>query len=81
MIDLIWYLKSSLGKTTEDVIEIIIDISSENLLLLKQEAESISRYTYEIYYLPELSNQIVCFQKESAVGNCTYKSLQAPDGT
>ncbi|CUH91636.1 DNA polymerase III subunit gamma/tau [Herbinix luporum] len=61
VIDFIWYLRNLLlVKTTEDVTEIIIDISSENLLLLKQEAESIEvdilmRY---IRIFSELSNQI-----------------------
>ena len=69
VIDFIWYLRNLLlVKTTEDVTEIIIDISSENLLLLKQEAESIEvdilmRY---IRIFSELSNQI-CYASRKRV--------------
>ena len=61
VIDFIWYLRNLLlVKTTEDVNEIIIDIATENLILLKQEAQSMDdellmRY---IRVFSELSNQI-----------------------
>jgi DNA polymerase-3 subunit gamma/tau len=61
VIDFIWYLRNLLlVKTTENINDIIIDISTENLMLLKQEAESIEdeilmRY---IRVFSELSNQI-----------------------
>lgn len=61
VIDFIWYLRNLLLiKTTENINDIIIDISTENLMLLKQEAESIEdeilmRY---IRVFSELSNQI-----------------------
>lgn len=61
VIDFIWYLRNLLlVKTTENINDIIIEISTENLMLLKQEAESIEdeilmRY---IRVFSELSNQI-----------------------
>ena len=61
VIDFIWYLRNLLlVKTTENVNDIIIDIATENLELLKKEAESmdediIMRY---IRIFSELSNQI-----------------------
>lgn len=61
VIDFIWYLRNLLlVKTTENINDIIIDISTENLMILKQEAESIEdeilmRY---IRVFSELSNQI-----------------------
>jgi DNA polymerase-3 subunit gamma/tau len=60
-IDFIWYLRNLLlMKTTEDVSEIITEISTENLQLLKQEAgtvdeQSLMRY---IRIFSELSSQI-----------------------
>jgi DNA polymerase-3 subunit gamma/tau len=61
VIDFIWYLRNLLlVKTTENVNDIIIDMATENLMLLKQEAESMDvdilmRY---IRIFSELSNQI-----------------------
>lgn len=60
-IDFIWYLRNLLlVKTTDDVSEIIIDISSENLMMLKQEAQSIEEEILMRYIrvFSELSNQI-----------------------
>ena len=60
-IDFIWYLRNLLLlKTTEDISDIIIEISTENLELLKKEAafideQSLIRY---IRIFSELSNQI-----------------------
>lgn len=61
VIDFIWYLRNLLlVKTTEDVNEIIIDMSTENLMLLKEEAQSIEEDILMRYIrvLSELSNQI-----------------------
>lgn len=60
-IDFIWYLRNLLLlKSTEDVSEIIIDISTENLMLLKEEVaripeQSLMRY---IRIFSDVSNQI-----------------------
>ncbi|HKL80451.1 MAG TPA: DNA polymerase III subunit gamma/tau, partial [Mobilitalea sp.] len=60
-IDFIWYLRNLLLlRTTEDVSDIITEISTENLLLLQQEAgtvdeQSLMRY---IRVFSELSNQV-----------------------
>lgn len=61
VIDFIWYLRNMLlVKTTEDVREVIIDISNENLMILKQEAQNIDVDTLMrfIRVFSELSNQI-----------------------
>ncbi len=60
-IDFIWYLRNLLlVKTTENVNDIIIDISTENLMLLKQEAQSVDEDILMRYIrvFSELSNQI-----------------------
>ncbi len=60
-IDFIWYLRNLLlVKTTEDVNDIIIDIATENLALLKQEAQSMEEDILMRYIrvFSELSNQI-----------------------
>ena len=61
VIDFIWYLRNLLlVKTTENVSEIIIDIATENLMLLKQEAQSMEEDILMRYIriFSELSNQI-----------------------
>ncbi|TAH67362.1 MAG: DNA polymerase III subunit gamma/tau [Anaerolineaceae bacterium] len=61
VIDFIWYLRNLLlVKTTENVNDIIIDIATENLMLLKQEAESMDENILMRYIriFSELSNQI-----------------------
>jgi DNA polymerase-3 subunit gamma/tau len=60
-IDFIWYLRNLLLlKTTEDISDMVIEISSENLALLKQEASLIDELALMRYIrvLSELSNQI-----------------------
>lgn len=60
-IDFIWYLRNLLlVKTTDDITEIILDISSENLELLKQETQKIGEDTLIRYIrvFSELSNQL-----------------------
>ncbi len=60
-IDFIWYLRNLLlVKTTEDISDIIIEISTENLILLKQEAESIDELSLMRYIrvFSELANQL-----------------------
>lgn len=60
-IDFIWYLRNLLlVKTTEDVSDMVIEISTENLALLQQEAKSIDEMTLIRYIriFSELSNQI-----------------------
>jgi DNA polymerase-3 subunit gamma/tau len=60
-IDFIWYLRNLLLlKTTEDITDIIIEISTENLAILQQDAamideQSLMRY---IRIFSELSNQV-----------------------
>jgi DNA polymerase-3 subunit gamma/tau len=61
VIDFIWYLRNLLlVKTTEDISDIVIEISTENLDLLKQEAGGIDELTLMRYIrvLSDLSNQI-----------------------
>jgi DNA polymerase-3 subunit gamma/tau len=61
IIDFIWYLRNLLLiKTTENVSDIIIEVSTENLALLKQEAEGIEELALMRYIriFSELSNQI-----------------------
>ena len=60
-VDFIWYLRNLLLlKTTEGVSDMITEISTENLLLLKQEAGRIEEQTIMrfIRVFTELSNQI-----------------------
>lgn len=60
-IDFIWYLRNLLLiKTTEDISDIIIEISTENLELLKKEAETMDELSLIRYIrvFSELSNQI-----------------------
>lgn len=60
-IDFIWYLRNLLLiKTTEDVSDMVIEISTENLAILQQEAKSIDEMTLIRYIriFSELSNQI-----------------------
>ena len=60
-IDFIWYLRNLLLiKTTEDISDMVIEISSENLALLQQEAKTIEEVTLIrfIRVFSELSNQI-----------------------
>ena len=60
-IDFIWYLRNLLLlKTTEDISDIIIEISTENLAILKQEAATIDEQSLIRYIriFSELSNQV-----------------------
>ncbi len=60
-VDFIWYLRNLLLlKTTEGVSEIITEISTENLLQLKKEAEQVEEQTLMRYIrvFSDLSNQI-----------------------
>jgi DNA polymerase III subunit gamma/tau len=60
-IDFIWYLRNLLLiKTSEDVTDIIIEISTENLMLLKKESELVDEQTLIRYIriFSDLSNQI-----------------------
>lgn len=60
-IDFIWYLRNLLLlKTSEDVTDIIIEVSTENLMLLQKEAEKIEEQVLIRYIrvFSELSNQI-----------------------
>jgi DNA polymerase-3 subunit gamma/tau len=60
-IDFIWYLRNLLLlKTTEDISDIIIEISTENLALLQREAATIEEQAVIRYIriFSELSNQI-----------------------
>ena len=60
-VDFVWYLRNLLLiKTTEDITDLVIEVSSENLALLQQEArqmdeEALIRY---IRVFSELNNQI-----------------------
>ncbi len=61
VIDFIWYLRNLLLiKTTEDISDLVIEISTENLALLKQESEGIDELSLIRYIkvFSELSNQI-----------------------
>lgn len=61
IIDFIWYLRNLLLlKSSEDVSDMIIEVSSENLAILKQEAERIEEETIIRYIriFSDLSNQI-----------------------
>jgi DNA polymerase-3 subunit gamma/tau len=61
VIDFIWYLRNLLLlKTSEDVSDIIIEVSTENMALLRQEAEKIEEQTLIRYIriFSDLSNQI-----------------------
>jgi DNA polymerase-3 subunit gamma/tau len=60
-IDFIWYLRNLLLiKTTEDIADMVIEISTENLALLQQEAATLDEMTLIRYIrvFSELSNQI-----------------------
>jgi len=60
-IDFIWYLRNLLLlKTSEDVTDIIVEVSTENLMLLQKEAEKIDEQSLIRYIrvFSELSNQI-----------------------
>ncbi len=59
--DFIWYLRNLLLlKTTEDISDMVVEISTENLALLKKEAEMIEEPTLIRYIriFSELSNQV-----------------------
>ena len=59
--DFIWYLRNLLlVKTTDDINDIIIDMSTENLMLLKAESQSLNEDVLMRYIrvMSELSNQI-----------------------
>lgn len=61
VVDFIWYLRNLLlVKATSDVGEIIVDMSTENLMVLKEEAKLIDEDTLMRYIrvFSELSNQI-----------------------
>lgn len=61
IVDFIWYLRNLLLlKSSEDVSDMIFEISSENLALLQQEAEQIEEETIIRYIriFSDLSNQI-----------------------
>lgn len=61
VIDFIWYIRNLLlVKTSENVNDIIVDISTENLMLLKQEAQSFEEVILMRYIriLSDISNQI-----------------------
>ncbi|MDF2909107.1 MAG: hypothetical protein K0R34_4428 [Herbinix sp.] len=61
VLEVIWYLRNLLLlKTTEDISDIIIEISTENLALLQQEAATIDEQAIIRYIriFSELSNQI-----------------------
>ncbi len=61
IIDFIWYLRNLLlVKTTEDISDMVIEISTENLELLRQEAQTIGEEVLMRYIriFSELSNQI-----------------------
>lgn len=60
-VDFIWYLRNLLLlKTTEDVSDLVIEISTENLAILQQEATMIDEQTLMRYIriFSELSNQV-----------------------
>lgn len=60
-IDFIWYLRNLLLlKTTEDISEMVIEISSENLAVLQQDAAKMEEQTLIRYIriFSELSNQL-----------------------
>ncbi len=60
-IDFIWYLRNLLLiKTTDDISDMVIEISTENLVLLEQEAKTMDEVTLIRYIrvFSELSNQI-----------------------
>lgn len=61
VVDFIWYIRNLLlVKTTENVNDIIIDMSTENLMLMKEEAQFMEEDTLMRYLriLSDLSNQI-----------------------
>jgi DNA polymerase-3 subunit gamma/tau len=60
-IDFIWYLRNLLLlKTTDDISDMVIEISTENLALLQQEAKGVDEQTLMRYIrvFSELSNQV-----------------------
>jgi DNA polymerase III subunit gamma/tau len=61
VVDFIWYLRNLLLiRTTENIMDIMIEVSTENLELLKQEAAGIDEQTLMRYIriFSELSNQL-----------------------
>jgi DNA polymerase-3 subunit gamma/tau len=61
VVDFIWYMRNLLlVKTTENVNDIIIDMATENLELLKNEAQAMDEYVLMRYIriFSDLSNQI-----------------------
>ena len=69
VIDFIWYLRNLLlVKTTEDVTDIILDMSTENLELLKQESHKVDEGTL-MRYIRVFRNYLIrfiCIKKESS---------------
>lgn len=81
-IDFIWYLRNLLLlKTSEDISDIVFEISTENLVLLKQEAATIDEQSLMRYIrvLSELSNQIRYAARKRVLIEITLIKLCKPE--
>lgn len=81
-IDFIWYLRNLLLiKTSDDVSDIIFEISLENLQLLKGEAEQVDEITLMRYIrvLSELSNQVRYATRKRVLIEITLIKLCKPE--
>ena len=81
--DFTWYMRNLLLVKTSDNPEEAIDVSSENLKLLKEESEMTDSDTLMRYIriFSDLSNQIrFATQKKSACGNCSDQTLPSGNG-
>ncbi len=81
-IDFIWYLRNLLLiKTTENISDIIIEVSTENLEILKQDAASIDEQALMRYIriFSELSNQIRYATRKRVLIEITLIKLCKPE--
>ncbi|MDD3174581.1 MAG: DNA polymerase III subunit gamma/tau, partial [Herbinix sp.] len=82
IIDFIWYMRNLLLiKTTEDISDMIIEVSTENLEILKQEAAKIDEQELIrfIRIFSELSNQIRYASRKRVMVEITLIKLCKPE--
>ena len=77
--DFTWYLRNLLLVKTSDNIEDVLDVSTENMLQLKEESKMIELALYP-YILRTFRSAEVCDAEESASGSCTDQALYSGDG-
>ena len=77
--DFTWYLRNLLLVKTSDNIEDVLDVSTENMLQLKEESKMIE-LDMLLRYIRTFRSAEVCDAEESASGSCTDQALYSGDG-